>query len=355
MKKKTKEPGKKSIKKMKKVQKKRTHELEKKRSLLGFQIVRKKPRKISTYRKERSIKEEARLNKVGFELSKKFTYSQLVSAIDGRGGFEVHGFMEKTYLDYDFLIEKMVLDRACFYAKRDYTPEIINFIREIDIVDCERSVIETSKEIHFENYPEFPFNKLIIYSKGPFDDAINWLDDYPWELDGYDTFVTLGPANLGLLGWATWNIPIVLILHAPGKNKAFFDAVISAKDLKNEKTEQLKNFIYQYRTYVNVMEEKIDEIQLESLQYQKLYSDLKRTIMSSSPISTAEEFNSFERNQRKKMPKFSKKTILWSIVFMIIVVMLFVIIFQMMIPAFIGTVNSTIPDPDLSKIILGKI
>lgn len=280
---------------------------------------------------QRTTEEESRLNTVALELSKKFSYSKLASAVDGRGAYEVHGYMQKTYIDYDWLVDNFILDRACFYAKRDYTPEIITFLREVDIKSYYRSVVETPHEIYFENYPQFPFSKVIIYSREPLEKAINWIDEYPWELDGYDTIVNLGPANMGLLGWATWNIPVLLVLHAPGKNRAFFEAKTSSKSLKDEHVEQLKNFIYQYRTYVNVMEEKIGELEMESLQYQKLYSDLKRTVLTNSPISSEEEFRNFEKKRRSSSPlKANKKTIMWTLVLIILMVIIFVLIFQVM-------------------------
>lgn len=321
---KTKDPGKRTIKHFKSIMRKQKQRVSNQRKSLKERLITKGEEKY-----KRDAGEEERLNKVGIELSKKFSYSKLSSAVDGKGGYEVHGFMQKTYVDYQWLINNFVLDRACFYAKQDYTPEIIKFLKEVDIKNYSRSVVETSNEIFFENYPQFPFSKVIIYSREPLEKAINWITEYPWELDGYETNVHLGPANVALIGWATWNIPVLLVLHAPGKNQAFFEAKTSSKALKEEHIEQLKNFIYRYRTYVNVMEEKLDELEMESMQYQKLYSDLKRQVLTNSPISSEEEFRKFEKKHRSTNPvKANKKTILWSIIVAVLVVVIFILIFQ---------------------------
>jgi hypothetical protein len=318
---KTKDPGKKTIQHFRTLRNRQIH---------GTVINQIKERfsKKNEEKSKRTDEEEKRLNEVGLELAKKFSYSKLSVAVDGRGGYEVHGYMQKTYIDYQWLINNFVLDRACFYAKRDYTPEIIKFLREVDIKSYHRSVVETPHEIFFENYPQFPFSKVIIYSREPLEKAINWIDEYPWELDGYDTNVNLGPANVGLIGWATWNIPVLLVLHAPGKNKAFFEAKISSKSLRDEHVEQLKSFIYQFRTYINVIEEKISELEMESMQYQKLYSDLKRTVLTNSPISSEEEFRKFEKSKGSTSSfKANKKTVLWSLLIIVLMIVIFVLIF----------------------------
>ena len=313
------EPGTKSIKIMKKAQKRR--EKIKKRS------------SSQKERKDKNLEEEKLLNEIAYDLSRKFSYTKLSNAVDSKGSYDVHGYMEKTYLNYEWLITKMVLDRACFYAVKDYIPERIKFVREIDIKNYHRCVIETSVEITLENYPNFPFNKLILYSKEKIDEGINWIDNYPWILEGYDTSIQLGPANLALLGWATWNIPICLLLHAPGRNEAIFQAKTSAKDLKVEKEEIMKNFIYSYRTYINVMEEKIDEREMESMQYQRLYSDLKRTVLSGSPISTADEFARLQQQSIKRAPfKLEKKTVGWIILILIVAILLIWILTSISFP-----------------------
>lgn len=345
-----KEPGKRTIKHFKGIMDKQRRQ---KIKVFKHNVKNKLDKKVED-RQQRTAEEEKRLNEAGLELSKKWPYSKLSAAVGGRGGYEVHGYMQKTYIDYQWLIDNFVLDRACFYAKRDYTPEIVKFVREIDIKSYSRTVVEASREVCFENYPQFPFSKAIVYSQEPLEKAINWIDEYPWELDGYDTNVNLGPCNMGLIGWATWNIPVLLVLHAPGKNKAFFAAKTSAKALKDEHTEQLKNFIYQYRTYVNVMEEKIGELEMESMQYQKLYSDLKRTVLSNSPVSSEEEFRKFEKQKKSTSPiQRNKKTVIWGIIIAVLITVIFILTFQVMgaMTALSSYNNATISSAAVSPII----
>ena len=68
------------------------------------------------------LKKEEKINKIAFDLSKKFSYSELRLASEGKNCIranKVYDYMKKTYKNYRQLIwKKFILDRSCFYSNK---------------------------------------------------------------------------------------------------------------------------------------------------------------------------------------------------------------------------------------------
>lgn len=254
-------------------------------------------------RKDKSIEWNERLDKIAFILSKKFSYSKLVSAIDGKSGFEVHGFMQNQFFDYVKLFRDNVLDRACFFAKRDYTPEVIKLIDMGVLKDWHRSIHELESPYTLGHYPNFPYSKYIIYSKDPFEEAVKWIDGFPFSIKGYNTYVTLAPCNIALLGWASWDLPIFILTHAVGKNQSLFKITTEAEEIDREMKAILKKIIHSQRAYIDTSNDKIAELIEFSRQHKKMYDDLKNKILSNAPMIEEADFVRYEQEYLKKQRK----------------------------------------------------
>ncbi len=157
---------------------------------------------------------------------KKIVFKRMEKKSKNKGRRVLSGWMDQEMdlgEEYEIPIKKITpFNRLSEEDKKNCVPKQIKFVKFSDIKDYYRCVIETSKKIILDNYPNFPFNKLILYSKEKIDQGINWIDNYDWLMDGFDTYIRLGPANLGFIGKNLNNIPVYLVLHAPGRNTDIF-------------------------------------------------------------------------------------------------------------------------------------
>lgn len=270
-----------------------------------------------------------RLDEVGFILSKKFSYSKLSAAVDGKGGYEVHGFMQNQFFDYEKLFRDNVIDRACWFSKKSYEPEMIKLVDIGILENWYRSIHELESPYTFAHYPNFQFTKYIVYSKKPYKEAVKQLHNYPFSIKGYRTFVTLEPYNVGLLGWASWDLPIFIILHAVGKNEAFYRITTEAKEIDRETKAILNKVIQSQRSFIDTSNDKIDTLEEFAARYKKMYDDLKNDMLSNAPMMEAAEFAKFERSYMKKQNSFKrhlnwKSIAIWSVVLVVAAIVVLV-------------------------------
>jgi len=116
-----------------------------------------------------------RISKIAFEISRRFPYHKIIAAIDGKGGYEVHAWIQENYDDYEDLIDSYVLDRACLYAKRINTKKAINFLSEIDIENMEMTKVDLKRELILKNYPGLKFKQVIILADGYLEEGLTWI------------------------------------------------------------------------------------------------------------------------------------------------------------------------------------
>jgi hypothetical protein len=259
-------------------------------------------------KKDRSEEWNEYLDRVSYILSQKFSYSRLVAACDAKGGFEVHGFLQSNYYgDYEKLFNDNVLDRACLYSKEDYKPEIIHFLDIKLLKSWSRSIIELDEPCTLKNYPNLPYSKCVLYSEKPFEGAIREIDGYPYNIGGYDTSVVLKPANIGLIGWALWDLPVFALLHAPGKNRVLYKIVGEAKDIDREMKDILKKIIHSSRAYINTSNDKIDELNEFLARRRKMYDDLKNQMLANAPMMEEADFVKFEKGYMKRQNSLRRR------------------------------------------------
>ncbi|KKN47254.1 hypothetical protein LCGC14_0664750 [marine sediment metagenome] len=298
-----------------------------------MKLKRKNKNKITkeeTYKQNE--KDNERLNYVGFVLSKKFKFlillkaSQLKESDVGEEGQEVHGYMERMFPDYKWLTSKFVLDRACHFALEDYKPEAHNIIDEYDFPNMYRGlVILKEKKAHFTHYPMFKFDRMVVYSDEPLEKELTWITDDEWlSDDGYESEVTLGPCCFLNMGSPLYDLPVLVISWALGKNKLYFNAKTSAEDLIKERDELIRKRMFTLREKEKNMEDLIDELEIESGSARKKYSDLKYKLLSRDTATNKEKFNKWEKSYDRKV-KYDVKRIVGYIILALIVI--FVVIF----------------------------
>jgi len=298
------EPGMQSMKKMKKTQKKREGHIKK--------------------RKENKREDDKKLNEVAEELSEIFTYSQLVSGIDGKGSYDVHGYMEKTYFDYDWLIQNMVLDRACWFSKKLNKPEVVKFIRKEDMKDLIPNYIKMSYPVTFENYPNNTFESCYIWDTEEINSSAYWIDDYPWTLNGYDTKVSLGPVGLLLLGWAKPDLPIFIIKYKALKNEILMDNILEAKEINKLLIRTFEIHLRKQNSIIGILSNVILEERSKREMKDKMYDNVLKDIKSGIAYNPDEDLKKYQKPEKIKISKKTKK---WIGIIILILVLIGVIFY----------------------------
>jgi hypothetical protein len=289
---------------------------------------------------ELTIDEQKKLDFCAFVLSKKFKYDKLMLAsrvstaqIEGR---EVFGYMERMFSDYDWLIDRHVMDRACYFALQDYQPIIHNFVDNYDFTKMYRSLVKLTENDFFRHFPNFEYNRLIVISSKPLKTDLTWISNYPWQTsDGYDTTVSFAPCNFLNMGSPLHDLPVLVLKDAIGKSELFFKAKTTAEDLTKQKDELIRKEIFKLREKEKNSEELIDELEIESEGARRMYHKLKYKMLNRAPYADEKEFEEFERKEMSKMQPFggvNYKRIAIGIIIMIVIIILIVGIGLMIIP-----------------------
>ena len=242
-------------------------------------------KKVEEERKEDGIEEKPKeyINKVAWKLAQIFPYTKLAAAETRDGGLEVFGYLEIHYPDYQYLLDNYVLDRACYYAKARFEAIILKKISFFDLQKLPRSIIELPKEIELENYPNIPFKRVIIsHPEKTYESSIEWIEDYPYTIEGFDTHINFGPANYNLLGFALWNRPWLLLVHAPGKDTFIYKATAKVKDISKKIVSVPEKIIHKLRGEGDLLKKEIDELKRDKTSWEEKASDLEQELMNRS-------------------------------------------------------------------------
>lgn len=311
--------------------------------------VRRKREEEETEQPELTKAEQKKVDFCAFVLSKKFKYDKLMLAsrtktaeIEGR---EVHGYMQRMFPDYGWLIDNDVMDRACYLALQDYQPIIHNFVDNYDFLKMHRSLVKLPNYTSFRHSPNFEFNRLIVVSSKPFKADITWMSNYPWRTDaGYNTTVRFAPCNFLDMGSPLHDLPVFVLKDAIGKSDLFFRAKTTAEDLTREKDELIRKEVFKLREDEKNSKLLIDELEIESKGARRMYYKLKHKMLKRAPFADEREFEEFERSEMSKKLPFggvNYKRIVMGIIIMIVIIVLIVGIGLLFIPR---QVQSELPE-----------
>ncbi len=283
--------------------------------------------------KEQTEKDKNRIETVAYALSRKYRYHKLMLAADIETarveGREVHGYMKRMFPDYDWLVDNDVFDLACYFAMKNYQLEIFNVIKNYDFENALVNIIDLPENVYFDIYPEFDFNKIVVLTQGePFENAVHWIENHPWiDEEGYDTTVTLAPCNLLNTGFTLWDLPVTVLKDAVGKDKLFFEAKTTAKELMNMEEQLLKKHIYEKRQEEKTMVEKVEDFKIRYEQLEERHQYLKDTIRAGDTTDSEEKLGKFEKKFDKKHSNISyvdyKKIVIGLIILILIVFLMY--------------------------------
>jgi len=267
--------------------------------------------------------ENKEVNEVALKIAERFTFKEIFDANDNpKKAPHVHGWIQDNYRDFQWLIDNFVLEVASYYAKNklEHKVDIIKVTENIPLQDyvCSRLELERSKELI--NYPGQPFINILFMCEKHLDDAILWIEDAEWIIDGEDVRINLGRFGGELIAWISWNVPVILVTYLPFRNKGIFKAKLEAQDLKNLILDKRLKLIHTYRSMVDTLEAKIDEKTREAKQWKKMYSDYKKEI-------TLEMRKQIDRIQYSKGNKNNiiKRTYKVNYIFIVVIFILIII------------------------------
>ena len=227
------------------------------------------------------LKKENKLNfldQVAYQAALRYTHSYLKSAVNAEDAYGVHGWI-KTYFpkEYTWLINHDIFDIACMYAKQmGRGLEVTTIFRGIDISKYITTLLILKKEHNFEFYPDLKYPACYVLTPEPFRSALSWHKDDDYELDNFRTKADVGPGNWKKVGTVTWDRPIYLLLHAPGKDVGIDAAVAEADDISKAIISNQERIINILRPRPDRLKKKVSQREEEASQWQDAYTDLKK-------------------------------------------------------------------------------
>lgn len=303
-----------------------------------------------------TLEQRKNLLSSAFALSRKYDYHKLMRAADTKGealieGREVHGYMQRMFPNYDWLIENDVFDYATDYALKYYEPAIFNYIKDYDFENAIINVIHLPKEECFDLFPNFEFNKIIILTqKKSFENSVYWIENCEWENDeGYITTKTLAPCNFLNMGFTLWNLPVIVLKDAVGMDNLFFEIKTTADQIVEVREQLLKKHIYTKRQEEETINEKLDEKDIKYRQLEERHQYLMDEIDTGDPRTAVEKLRNFNSIDYRFNSDRAKKTIY-------VLIILAILIFMFIGLTFIFTPRPIAPEiPETANLLLSNI
>lgn len=251
------------------------------------------------------LKKENELNfldQVAYQAALRYTHSYLKSAVNAEDAYGVHGWI-KTHFpeEYTWLINNDIFDIACMYAKQiGRGLEVTTIFRYINISKYITTLLILKKIHNFEFYPDLKYPACYVLTPEPFRSALNWHKEDRYELDNFLTKADVGPGNWKKVGTVTWDRPMYLLLHAPGKDIGINKVVAEAKDISAAIVSRQENIIHDLRNKTDLVKKKSAQRETEKSQWEDLTTDLEKdryVLVSQDRIARYRKGGDIERRE----------------------------------------------------------
>ena len=192
-------------------------------------------------------------------------------------------------------------------------------------------------------HQEFGFDKIVVLTQEEsFENAVHWIENYPWtDFEGYSTTKTLAPCNLLNMGFTLWDLPVTVLKDTVGKDKLFFEAKTTSKQIIDIKENILASHIYTKRQDEETSKEKYQELEIRHTQLEERHQYLVDNIRAGDSRNAEEKLKDFAKKFDNSITKGSKyKNVIIGIVIALLVILVI-----------ISLVSNFIPDqPDPSEL-----
>lgn len=319
-------------------------------------------------RKEKKANEEAEkevelsklmeeLYTAGYILSRKYSYTEIMLAANEETakvqGREIHGYMQRVFPNYSWLVKNDVFDIAADFAKKYNRKEIYNVIKEYDFENAKITIVHLPRRERFDLAPNFDFDKFAVLTQGDvFENVVHWIENFQWTDDlGYTTTKTLAACNFLSLGFTLWELPVMVLKDTVGMDKLFFEAKTTADSIVKVHEQLLKSHIYTKKQDENTINEKLEDMQKRYDQleerHQYLIDDIRAGDMRNPEEKLKDFADRYDEMQKRKETNINWKKLAIGII--VVIILIFVVIGA--ISLFNPSESSEIPAEDIPETI----
>lgn len=288
-------------------------------------------------------------------ISEEFSYNEIKATIDDpkkSRGAAVYGYVLKNFKDgYELIKTDYIFDIACHYAKRKWLPTPQYLMKKIDLDMYIKTGLRFSRTYCFDHFADQPFNECIVYAPDTWLESVTWERRVKWYIDGWIARVNVGKSNVMILDWAVFDLPMLIILHSPGKDYGLYRTNFKNEDelelpdniddntriqMLNEQKRQLMNDIIVLRKSSKEQQRVIKKLRskLVPLRHKnesvterlgrmtEAASEFREMYNMLEPVTIEKEIKEIEDKIMEKETKTSKQSLIWVIVFILVVIIL---------------------------------
>jgi len=252
------------------------------------------------------------IKKVAWELRCLFPYHILAASTtkSTRKDYanEVHAYILLHYpLIYRKLIfDNRVIDLACLYARRNFTPAILTTIKLEDLKKFETSVMFI-EPYTLKNYPMVTFNKIIIFTSKQFYDSVAQENDAEIEWNNWATKGIRLPFNTSQLAYVSSDLPMWIVTHTPGKHELFYEADFDDVEKQHEKEVILTKVYHQAQVDLAKTEKSLDKTTRVAESYGRMLSDALKEAERQRKKDFRADINKIEHEKEERRLQLTRK------------------------------------------------
>lgn len=315
--------------------------------------------KIKRWFKRKIVDEEliTHLKEVGWELSRIFSSHELAkSTLKSEAKDEanpVHGYILLHYPETyrQLIFDNRVIDLACLYAQRNFSPKILTKIKLEDLEGFVPSLMFI-EPTQLKNFPEIVINKAVILSRKNFYDSVSKEDNAEIEWNGWETTGKKIYYSASLLAFISFDIPLKIITHAPGQNSFFYEADFDDVDIQHEKERVLTKVYHQTQVQLATFEKRLDKVKRLATAYAKEASDATKEAERQKRKDFRARLNAIDLRKEMEQAEVQKSKEKWKInwtpIIVAIIVIIGLLIFFFIYFSFQTSFTAT-PGPEIGK------
>jgi len=217
------------------------------------------------------------MKRVGWELAQVFSY-HVLSRSTVKSKFkdqanEVHAYilLHHPKIYRKLIFDNRVIDLACLYARRNFKPEILHYIKLEDLKKFRLSLMFIEED-ELKNYA-VKFNKVLIFSKEGFYDSVAMEEGVKLKWKGWETTGKKLSFNQALMAWIDYDLPLTIVTHTPGKHHLFYEADFDDVEKQHAKEEILTKAYHSAKVETVKYKKEVDKIKKLATMYAKQASE----------------------------------------------------------------------------------
>jgi hypothetical protein len=251
------------------------------------------------------------LKKVGWELAQVFSYN-ILSRSTVKSKFkdqasEVHAYilLHHPKIYRRLIFDNRVIDLACLYAKKNFNPEILHWIKLEDLEDFRLSLMFIEED-ELKNYA-VRFNKVLVFTKEGFYDSVAMEEGVKLKWNNWETTGKRLSFNQALMAWIDYDLPLTIVTHTPGKHHLFYEADFDDVEKQHIKEQILTKAYHSAKVENALFEREIDKIKKLATMYAKQASSAQKLANRQKHKDWRAKINEIDRNKEEYRQQLLQK------------------------------------------------